>query len=128
MIIGVSFGYAFPNISNVISSLNVGTTSIPIAIGLIWMMYPPLVKVKYESLRKLVQARGSKTMLSESIALNWIVGPLLMFALAWIFLANYPEYRNGIILVGLARCIAMVIIWNGSAKNVFQNKKRFSIG
>jgi ACR3 family arsenite transporter len=116
MILGVGIGYLFPNISDIIGSISIGTTSIPIAIGLIWMMYPPLAKVRYEDLRKIVRAPGSKTMLSESIVLNWIIGPLLMFVLAWIFLAGYPEYRNGIILVGLARCIAMVIVWNGLAK------------
>lgn len=116
MIIGVGLGYAFPAVSNVISSINVGTTSIPIAIGLIWMMYPPLAKVRYEDLRKIVAAKGSKTMLSTSLVLNWIIGPLLMFGLAWIFLADYPAFRNGVILVGLARCIAMVIVWNTLAE------------
>jgi ACR3 family arsenite transporter len=116
MILGVGIGYLFPNISNIIGSISIGTTSIPIAIGLIWMMYPPLAKVRYEDLRKIVRAPGSKTMLSESIVLNWIIGPLLMFVLACVFLAGYPEYRNGVILVGLARCIAMVIVWNGLAK------------
>ncbi|MCP8306819.1 MAG: ACR3 family arsenite efflux transporter [archaeon] len=115
MMLGVGLGYAFPEISDIINSLSVGTTSIPIAIGLIWMMYPPLAKVRYEEMNKIVSAKGSKTMLSSSLALNWIVGPLLMFLLAWIFLANYPAFRNGIILVGLARCIAMVIVWNDLA-------------
>ncbi|MGA2574054.1 MAG: ACR3 family arsenite efflux transporter [Candidatus Methanomethylicaceae archaeon] len=116
MVVGVGLGYFFPSISNTISSISIGTTSIPIAIGLIWMMYPPLAKVRYEDLRKIVRAPGSKTILGESIVLNWVVGPSLMFILAWVFLANYPEYRNGIILVGLARCIAMVIVWNSLAK------------
>jgi len=116
MAVGISAGYAFPNISNELSSLSVGTTSIPIALGLIWMMYPPLARVRYEDLRKIVRERGSKTMLSTSLVLNWLVGPLLMFLLAWVFLANYPELRNGLIIIGLARCIAMVIVWNNLAE------------
>ena len=116
MAVGVTAGYAFPNISSGLSSLSVGTTSIPIALGLIWMMYPPLARVRYEDLRKIVSERGSKTMLSTSLVLNWLVGPLLMFLLAWVFLAGYPELRNGLIIVGLARCIAMVIVWNNLAE------------
>ena len=115
MAVGVSAGYLFPGISNALSSLSVGTTSIPIAMGLIWMMYPPLARVRYEDLRKIVRERGSKTMLSSSLVLNWLVGPLLMFLLAWTFLGGYPELRNGLIVVGLARCIAMVIVWNNLA-------------
>jgi ACR3 family arsenite transporter len=115
MILGIGVGYIFPEISRIISSMSIGTTSIPIAIGLIWMMYPPLAKVRYEDLRKIVSAKGSSTMLSLSLLQNWIIGPFLMFLLAWIFLANYPAFRNGIILVGLARCIAMVIVWNSLA-------------
>ena len=116
MAAGVSAGYAFPNLAGSLNSLSVGTTSIPIAVGLIWMMYPPLARVRYEDLRKIVRERGSKTMLSTSLVLNWLVGPLLMFALAWAFLAGYPELRNGVIIIGLARCIAMVIVWNGLAQ------------
>jgi ACR3 family arsenite transporter len=116
MAIGVLAGYAFPNLASSLNSLSVGTTSIPIAIGLIWMMYPPLARVRYEDLRKIVRESGSKTMLSTSLILNWLVGPLLMFALAWVFLAGYPELRNGLIIIGLARCIAMVIVWNGLAQ------------
>jgi ACR3 family arsenite transporter len=112
MAIGVIAGYAYPGLSSLINSFSVGTTSIPIAIGLIWMMYPPLARVRYEDLGKIVTAKGSKTMLSTSLVLNWLVGPLLMFVLAWVFLANYPALRNGLIVVGLARCIAMVIVWN----------------
>ncbi len=115
MAVGVAAGYAFPNFSNALGSLSVGTTSIPIAIGLIWMMYPPLARVRYEDLRKMVRESGSKKMLSTSLVLNWLVGPLLMFALAWVFLAGYPHLRNGLIVVGLARCIAMVIVWNNLA-------------
>ncbi|MGD0330439.1 MAG: arsenic resistance protein [Nitrososphaeria archaeon] len=115
MILGVGLGYVFPKISEIIGSVSVGTTSIPIAVGLIWMMFPPLAKVRYEELGKVVTAKGSKKMLSTSLILNWLIGPLLMFSLAWIFLANYPAFRNGIILVGLARCIAMVIVWNDLA-------------
>jgi ACR3 family arsenite transporter len=116
MAVGVSAGYAFPNLASSLSSLSFGTTSIPIAIGLIWMMYPPLARVRYEDLRKIVRESGSKTMLSTSLVLNWLVGPLLMFALAWVFLAGYPDLRNGLIIIGLARCIAMVIVWNGLAQ------------
>jgi ACR3 family arsenite transporter len=115
MAVGVTLGYVFPNVSNTINSFSVGTTSIPIALGLIWMMYPPLARVRYEDLGKTVSAKGSKTMLSTSLILNWLVGPLLMFVLAWVFLANYPALRNGLIVVGLARCIAMVIVWNNLA-------------
>ncbi|MCP8308002.1 MAG: ACR3 family arsenite efflux transporter [archaeon] len=116
MMLGVGLGYVFPETADIIGSMSIGTTSIPIAIGLIWMMYPPLAKVRYEDLRKIVRAEGSKTMLSTSLTLNWIIGPFLMFMLAWIFLADHPAFRNGIIIVGLARCIAMVIVWNSLAE------------
>ena len=116
MAFGIAVGYIYPNISSIISSLSVGTTSIPIAAGLILMMYPPLARVRYEDLKKVVTSKGSKTMLTESLILNWVVGPLLMFVLAWVFLGAYPNLRNGIILIGLARCIAMVIVWNNLAE------------
>ncbi len=116
MAVGVSAGYAFPNLANSLNSLTVGATSIPIAIGLIWMMYPPLARVRYEDLKNIVRESGSRTMLSASLVLNWLVGPLLMFVLAWVFLVGYPELRNGVIIIGLARCIAMVIVWNGLAR------------
>lgn len=116
MTIGVGLGYVYPEVADLIGSLSIGTTSIPIAVGLIWMMYPPLAKVRFEDLGKISRARGSRRMLSLSVVLNWLAGPILMFALAWIFLADYPAYRNGIILVGLARCIAMVIVWNDLAE------------
>ncbi|MDG6956796.1 MAG: arsenical-resistance protein, partial [Nitrososphaerota archaeon] len=93
--IGVSAGYALPGLANALNSLSVGTTSIPIAIGLIWMMYPPLARVRYEELRKVVHGSGSRKMLSWSLVLNWLVGPLLMFALAWVFLAGDPGLRDG---------------------------------
>ncbi|MEM4246677.1 MAG: ACR3 family arsenite efflux transporter [Candidatus Bathyarchaeia archaeon] len=116
MMLGVGLGYGFPKISDLIGGLSIGATSIPIAVGLIWMMYPPLAKVRYEDLRKIVGAHGSKSMISLSLLQNWVIGPLLMFAFAWIFLADYPAFRNGVIIVGLARCIAMVIVWNNLAK------------
>jgi len=116
MAFGITIGYIYPKVSSDIGALSIGTTSIPIAIGLILMMYPPLAKVRYEDLRKVFTSKGSKTMLAESLALNWVVGPLLMFVLAWVFLGAYPDLRNGIILIGIARCIAMVIVWNNLAE------------
>ena len=116
MFAGVLIGYIYPNTASAIGSFSIGTTSIPIAIGLIWMMYPPLARVRYEDLRKTVSDRGAKTMFAESLSLNWIIGPLLMFVLAWVFLGSYPALRDGIILIGLARCIAMVIVWNNLAE------------
>ncbi len=109
MVFGVALGKLLPGVADSINSASVGTTSIPIAIGLLWMMYPVLAKVRYEELGKV---RGAWKMFSVSLVQNWLVGPVIMFALAWLLLPDQPEYRTGLIIVGLARCIAMVLIWN----------------
>ncbi|UCH87300.1 MAG: arsenical-resistance protein, partial [Dehalococcoidia bacterium] len=109
MALGVGLGRIWPDIADAIDALRIDTVSLPIAIGLLWMMYPVLTKVQYEQLSKVATAWR---MFSVSLGLNWIVGPVIMFILAWIFLPDLPEYRVGLIIVGLARCIAMVLIWN----------------
>ena len=109
---GLLLGWAVPGVQGVLDAVKVGQTSLPIALGLLLMMYPVLAKVHYEDMSRVT---GDRPMLWSSLVLNWVIGPALMFTLAWVFLANYPELRTGLIVIGLARCIAMVLIWNDLA-------------
>jgi ACR3 family arsenite transporter len=112
MALGIVIGRVFPGFGDLLNRVTLTGVSLPLALGLLWMMYPVLAKVKFETLGRF---QGRRELFGLSMFLNWIVGPLLMFALAWIFLPDEPAYRNGLILIGLARCIAMVLIWNSLA-------------
>jgi len=109
MALGLVLGRGFPNLGSLLNSVQVAGVSVPIAIGLLVMMYPVLAKVKYESIGRHV---ADRKLIGTSLLLNWVVGPVVMLALAWLFLPDLPAYRNGLVLIGLARCIAMVLIWN----------------
>jgi ACR3 family arsenite transporter len=109
MAVGIGIGKLFPDIGETLDKIKLDTVSLPIAIGLLWMMYPVLAKVKYGMIPSIA---GNWKMSGTSLFLNWVIGPALMFALAWLLLPDHPEYRTGLIIVGLARCIAMVLIWN----------------
>ena len=112
MALGLLLGRVYPDLGAALDRVQVAGVSVPIAIGLLWMMYPVLAKVRYESIGGHL---GDRKLLGTSLLFNWVLGPLVMFALAWLFLPDLPEYRNGLILIGLARCIAMVLIWNSLA-------------
>ncbi|WP_062078837.1 ACR3 family arsenite efflux transporter [Demequina globuliformis] len=112
MVGGIALGHFIPGVSRLLESMEIGGISIPIALGLLVMMYPVLAKVRYD---KVAAVTGDKRLLASSLVLNWVVGPAVMFGLAWTFLPDLPEYRTGLIIVGLARCIAMVVIWNDLA-------------
>lgn len=112
MAVGLLLGRFVPGLNAVLDSMQVGGISVPIAIGLLVMMYPVLAKVRYDETHRVT---GDRKLLTLSLVLNWVLGPAFMFALAWIFLPDLPEYRTGLIIVGLARCIAMVFIWNDLA-------------
>ena len=113
MALGVGIGWVFPGVGGGLDAMQIDNVSLPIAIGLLWMMYPVLARVQYENIPA---AAGNFKLLGTSLLLNWIIGPALMFTLAWTLLPDHPEYRTGLIIVGLARCIAMVLIWNLLAK------------
>ncbi|MGB8384912.1 MAG: ACR3 family arsenite efflux transporter [Dermatophilaceae bacterium] len=112
MVAGLLLGRLLPGLNQALDAVKIGQTSLPIALGLLLMMYPVLAKVRYDEVGLIT---ADKRMLTTSLILNWVIGPLVMFALAWVLLADYPEYRTGVILVGLARCIAMVLLWNDLA-------------
>jgi ACR3 family arsenite transporter len=112
MALGIALGRIFPGLGALLDRVKVAGVSVPIGIGLLWMMYPVLAKVRYETIGQHV---ANTKLLATSVVFNWVLGPLVMFALAWLFLPDLPAYRNGLVLIGLARCIAMVLIWNSLA-------------
>jgi ACR3 family arsenite transporter len=112
MVAGILLGRVFPGLGAVLDRVQVAGVSVPIGVGLLWMMYPVLAKVRYETIGHHV---ANRRLLGTSLAFNWLLGPVVMFALAWVFLPDLPHYRNGLIMIGLARCIAMVLIWNSLA-------------